>query len=369
MAVYKIFPSSDATIYSKYPAQNTGLDSILEIATKNNDNPANSLVESVPTSPLLYDDLRRSLIKFSNDDLIKIKSFVTGSWKTGLKLYLATADNLSTDYLIEARQISQSWDMGTGHFQDSPETRNGVCWYSTSSYYTSASSWASVPNQYFMTPGGGSWTGSYYGSQSFDNNSSKDINVDVTEIVNSWFSGSNNNGILLKLTSSIENNPDSYIGLSFFSVDTHTIYPPTLEMKWDDSSYTGSLSEISNSDFVVTIGNNQGLYKIQTEKVKFRINARDKYPTRVFTTSSLYTTNKRLPQSTYWAIQDLKTTDMVVDFDTNFTKVSYDQNGSFANLYLNGLEPERYYKLLVKTTLPTGETIDVDNDCIFKITR
>jgi hypothetical protein len=140
-------------------------------------------------------------------------------------------------------------------------------------------------------------------------------------------------------------------------------------MKWDDSSYTGSLSEISNSDFVVTIGNNQGIYKIQTEKVKFRINARDKYPVRVFTTSSLYTTNKRLSQSTYWAIQDLKTTDMVVDFDTNFTKVSYDQNGSFASLYLNGLEPERYYKLLVKTTLPTGETIDVDNDCIFKITR
>jgi hypothetical protein len=65
----------------------------------------------------------------------------------------------------------------------------------------------------------------------------------------------------------------------------------------------------------------------------------------------------------------MKTTDMVVDFDTDYTKVSYDQNGSFANLYLNGLEPERYYKLLVKTTLPTGETIDVDNDCIFKITR
>ena len=42
MAVYKIFPSSDATLYSKYPAQNTGLDSILEVAVKNNDNPANT---------------------------------------------------------------------------------------------------------------------------------------------------------------------------------------------------------------------------------------------------------------------------------------------------------------------------------------
>lgn len=30
MAVYKIFPTKDATIYSRYPTMNTGLDSILE---------------------------------------------------------------------------------------------------------------------------------------------------------------------------------------------------------------------------------------------------------------------------------------------------------------------------------------------------
>jgi hypothetical protein len=369
MAVYKIFPSSDATLYSKYPAQNTGLDEILEVAVKNNDNPANSLISGV-SSTSLYDDIRRSLIKFSDSDIAKIKTFVTNSvWNAGLKLYLANAENLNTTYSLEIRQVSQSWDMGTGHFGDSPETRNGVCWYSTSSYYTSASSWASVPNQYFMTRGGGSWTGSYYASQSFDYNSSKDVNANVTMIVDSWFSGSANNGFIVKFPNLIESSSVNYIGLSFFSVDTHTIYSPTLEMKWDDSSYTGSLAEISDSNFVVTIGNNQGSYKYQTEKVQFRIKARDKYPLRVFITSSFYTVNKRLPQTTYWAIQDLKTADMVIDFDTTYTKVSYDDNGSFANLYLNGLEPERYYKLLVKTTLSTGETIDIDNDCIFKITR
>ena len=30
MAVYKLFPTKDATIYSRYPTMNTGLDSILE---------------------------------------------------------------------------------------------------------------------------------------------------------------------------------------------------------------------------------------------------------------------------------------------------------------------------------------------------
>jgi hypothetical protein len=31
MAVYKLFPSQDATIYSRYPNKNTGLDEILSI--------------------------------------------------------------------------------------------------------------------------------------------------------------------------------------------------------------------------------------------------------------------------------------------------------------------------------------------------
>jgi hypothetical protein len=369
MAVYKIFPSADATLYSKYPAQNTGLDEILEVAAKNNQNPANSLVESVPFEPILYDDIRRSVIRFSDEDLDKIKLFRTGSWKAGLKLYLATADNLSTTYSLEVRQVSQSWDMGTGQFADSPETRNGVCWYSTSSYYTSASSWDTNAGSYFMTPGGGSWTGSYFGSQSFDYKANKDPNVDVTRIVDSWFSGSTNNGFIVKLPTNIESSSNSYLGLSFFSVDTHTIYPPTLEMKWDDSIYTGSLPIIDNSDFVVTIGNNLGTYINKTELVKFRVNARDKYPNRVFTTSSLYTTNKRLTQTSYWALQDVKTTDMVIDFDRVFTKISSDSNGSYFGIYMNGLEPERYYKVLIKTDLPTGESLDIDNDCIFKITR
>ena len=34
MAVYKIFPTQDATLYSAYPTMNTGLDAILETSNK-----------------------------------------------------------------------------------------------------------------------------------------------------------------------------------------------------------------------------------------------------------------------------------------------------------------------------------------------
>ena len=32
MAVYKIFPLQDSTLYSRYPAMNTGIDAILEVS-------------------------------------------------------------------------------------------------------------------------------------------------------------------------------------------------------------------------------------------------------------------------------------------------------------------------------------------------
>ena len=276
MAVYKIFASADATMYSAYIGKNTGLDEILEVSVKNS---AASVNGTYLTST--SEDIRRSIVKFSDADIQKIKSFTTGSFKTYLKLYLAEAENLTTTYSIEVRQISQSWDMGTGKFSDYPATLNGVCWNSTSSYISSSTtSWNN--SRYYTVPGGGSYT-NLSATQSFDYKDSKDISTDVTTITDSWFSESiQNYGFLLKHTVPVENNASSYIVTKFFSIDTHTIYPPTLEIRWDDSSYvTGSA--ISNSDFVLNATNNAQTYKYGTDKyriidnatVKFQINVRE----------------------------------------------------------------------------------------------
>jgi hypothetical protein len=369
MAVYKIFPSADASIYSSAPAQNTGLDEILEFGVKNSSNSINYFVDPIPSEPILDDDLRRSLVLFSNEDIDKLKTYTTGSWKTYLKLYLANAENLNTTYSVEIRQVSQSWEMGTGKRGDVPQTRNGVCWYNTGSFTTPSNNWG-LNRSAYLTPGGGSWTNLYI-TQSFTYTVNKDINVDVSTIVDTWFSGSENNaGFILKFPDSVEQNPLSYINLSFFSVDTHTIYPPVLEIRWDDSLYsTGSLNVIDNSNSIITLNNNQGSYKYGTDKYRFRINSRDKYPVRVFTTSSLYTTNKALPKTSYWALQDVKTEDILIDFDTEYTKISCDSTSSYFDLYMTGLEPERYYKILVRTVLSDGESYDTDNNLIFKIVR
>ena len=364
MAVYKIFASADTTLYSAYPTQNTGLDEILEVASKNNS------ISNFVISEGSGDDIRRALVQFSDEDLQKAKNIFSGSsfsYDAYLRLYLATAENLNTVYDVEVRQVSQSWEMGTGKFLDSPASTNGACWSTTDS----ATLWNDPV--YYNTVGGGNWTSTYV-TQSFDYKADKDLNVRVTDIVNSWFYGFPNDGFVIKFPIDVERSSGSYIGLSFFSVDTHTIYPPTLEFRWDDSSYnSGSLSVVNSSNTIVTVTNNPGKFKYESSaydsSYNFRIAARDKFPVRAFTTSSIYTVNKALPPTSYWAIQDLKTEEMVVDYDYDFTKVSCDSNGSNFTIYTGGLEPERYYKILIKIVLNSGEILEIDNNSVFKIVK
>ena len=56
----------------------------------------------------------------------------------------------------------------------------------------------------------------------------------------------------------------------------------------------------------------------------------------------------------------------MIDFDDVYTKLSQDTTSSYFTLYMNGLEPERYYKILIKTIFQ-GQTIVVDNNYYFKI--
>ena len=53
-------------------------------------------------------------------------------------------------------------------------------------------------------------------------------------------------------------------------------------------------------------------------------------------------------------------------FDTTYTKLSVDASGSYFELHMNGLEPERYYKVLIQTTI-NGSTIVYDDNYYFKV--
>jgi hypothetical protein len=370
MAIYKIFPEKSATLYSFYPTVNTGLDEILEISTYYSINGT--------------DEVSRSVIKFPSAQISEIiaSKIGTGSFDAYLKLYLANASSIPLNYTLYSHPLASDWNMGTGRLGNAPITTDGVSWEYTdqdsgSVWFTSASialpsnSTGSYRNGNGAAVGGGYWyTGSQYASsQSFTNSTSKDIELKVSNAVKAWYSSSiPNYGFILKHSSSIEFTSQSKFETKYFSNNTHTIYPPCLEIRWNDASYTGSIAIISSSLFVATLGNNKNEYQ-QDSVQRFRVNVRDQFPTRRFQTTSLYLDNKALPTSSYWSIKDLDTEEIVVDYDTNYTKISYDASGSYFDVYMNGLEPERYYKLLFKTVLADGETVISDNNYYFKVIR
>jgi hypothetical protein len=365
MAVYKIFPTQDTTLYSLYPEMNTGLDEILESSLE----VGNYGTPSPQTS--------RFLIQFDSNEITDIiNNRISGSqFQSNLKCFVANVTGLNSNTTVEVYPISQSWNMGTGRFAYSPEVQNGASWiwrdyqggiaWTTSSYeVNSTGSYSSS-----VDPGGATWYTTYSGSQTFKYYTDKDININTTDIVSAWYSSSiENNGFIIKQETEFIDSEDVQPKMKYFSIDTHTIYPPCLEFKWTDATFnTGSstLPTIDIQPFVVTIGENSGYYYPDSTN-EFRVYSRPEYPARVFSTASYFTQNFYLPDNSYYAIKDLDTDEYVVDFDITYTQLSKDEVSSFFTLYMKGLQPERYYKILIKTTVD-GSTVVLDNYYYFKI--
>lgn len=339
MAVYKIFPEKDTFISSYRSSQNFGRDEMLEVFRSAYDTSINL-------------DTTRALVQFSNSSIQNIiTNIVSGSaYSASLRLYLANA-TLPSNYTILGHRVTTAWDMGLGKAADVPITTTGCTW------------------DYPWTTDGGDYNVTTY-SQSFNYIDNKDINMDITSLVNYWYSNPTiNYGILLKQSSSIENNTTSSFGTKYFSMDTHTIYPPQIELKWDDSLYNTTLTQITTSDFVAVISNLKSEIPEGTTYT-FKLKARDRFPARAFTTTSVYLVPKALPVTTYWALKDAKTEEVVIDFDDKFTKVSCDNTGNYFKIYMDGLEPERYYQIIIKTILSDGETIIIEDPLnYFKLIR
>ena len=307
----------------------------------------------------------------------------------------AVVNGLNIDQELKIYPISGSWGMGSGKLFNAPQTTDGASWewrtYSGSD--VGAQKWQTTgPFQPYATAsfsssvdGGGNWyTGSnlelpVIQSQSFSYGIGVDLSVDVTNTIKTWYTNSlvdntvgfPNNGFLVKQSSSKEfvNNQATTATFRYFSIDTNTIYPPLLDLKWSDWYYnTGSSnnSVLGTPEAFMSVYNNNGTYYSESVE-RFRIAAIPKYPDVVFQTASLYTTNYYLPNdSSLYAIKDTDTNEFVIPFDNDYTKISADSTSSYFDVYMNGLEPERYYTILIKTIVD-GTTHVFDQDIMFKV--
>jgi hypothetical protein len=370
MAVYKIFPDKDTFIYTEVPIANAGYDEMLEIGGYN--------ISEVP-------QMSRILLHFADREVNDVVSNKIGSteYSASLNLKIATAYETPISHSVYAYPVYEYWDGGVGKYGDYPWDLSGAAW--RYALEQSKGSWTLPHNTVNMPayvtgsylegyPGGGNWyTGSngisLESSQSFEVNDSVDLDLNVTEAVKLMYTGSiSNNGFILKFPSDIEFDITSSVRHKFYSANTNTIYPPTLDLKWDDSSYlTGSLDVLGTDIAEIDITNNKGQYP-DIGKQRFRLLARPKFPVRTFTTSSVYKTNYALPQESYWGLKDEFTEEMVIPFDDEFTKISCDEKGSYFDIYMDGLQPERYYRVLVKSVID-GTTAVINKDNVFKVVR
>lgn len=377
MAVLKIFPEKDATLYSLFPNMNTGLDEIIEATLTtyaySNPNPQAS----------------RFLIQFSDEDLtsainlIPQADFDSGNFQARLQCFIAKAEGLALDTTVVCHPVAKSWGMGTGRYLDEPTVTNGTSWnwadYSGNTPWTSSiPTGATSSYTSSVSPGGGAWyTGSQYSSSvTFTYRTDKDINLDVTNTVKAWTTSSGaiptqkltNYGFIVKQQNEFIYNKDVQPELRYFSVDTNTIYPPALQISWDDFVFnTGSSTQtiLNTLPATVNIAENPGIFFSESIN-RFRINARPEYPIQLWTTSSVYLTNYYLPTASYYAIKDLETNEYIIDFDTTYTKLSADATSSYFDLRMNFLQPERYYQILIQSTI-NGSTMVFDNQYYFKV--
>jgi len=372
MAVYKLFPYKDTSLYSMFPTMNTGIDPINQISN------LNFAINTLPT-------VARSLIAFDTSEIRSVlDNKVTGNWQADIRSFIATAQGVYKDTSVEVFPTYDEWFNGTGTYLDQPLTTDGAAWNSPvlgngTSWNSGGPGYTSSFNPSYSPQGGGNWflsssDGSidYPVTQSFGPRTQFDMNINITSMVEDWYSGSlPNNGIIVKWEDDVEFNTSKQVQpvIQYYSVDTNTIYPPELEIKWDDSTWnTGSstITELFQPNAFIALAENPGIFYSESIN-RFRLNCRPKYPTRAWSTSSLYTKQHYLPSGSAWyAIKDLDTNEYVVDFDSNYTRLSADATSSYFDVYMNGLQPERYYKILIQVN-SEGSTTVYDDNYYFKV--
>jgi hypothetical protein len=228
MAIKRYFANADTTITNAFKANlstrgvsgNMGQSDILEIfSIYGQANPSSS-------------ELSRILVQFPINNIVSDRNSglvpTSGSVSWYLKLYNAKhAETVPRDYTLTVSAVSKSWDEGYGLDMEEYSNFGYANWNSASSSSVGGViDWTSAGGDYHTTPS--------IVSQTF-NVGTEDLSLDVTNIVESWITGSiQNYGFGVKLTSSQEQAAESFYTKRFFARGTEFFFKkPTLEARWN----------------------------------------------------------------------------------------------------------------------------------------
>jgi len=355
-----ISSGSNTTTGESFKNQNFGKDQILEVRKQffNGE----------------FHHQSRALVQFSGTSFTNMSQSIVEGTITNPKFFLKLHEingnsKLSDSYTLHIQPISQSWTEGTGKFGDNPKNILGCSWENRNNVINGdTTTWAD---------NGGTVLSVSSSTQTFLNES-PDIEVEVTNMVNMWLSGQEENyGMLIRITGSQETDETTFCDSKFFGKNTHTIYPPRLEVRWDDhlpctGSNTGSLNQLTSSGLVDNHLYLRGLqegYK-ENDRVRFRVGSRKKHIQKTFTNSVQTHTGSFIAEgSGSYAIKDVATNEYIIPFSDDYTLISCDAGGLYFNQWLDGFFPDRVYKIELKLKTDDGQEQIFDDDFEFIIRR
>ena len=109
MAIYKLFPYKDATLYSFFPEMNTGIDPITDISNLN---------IAVATNP----QVARFLTEFVQSEIEDvINNKINGAqWDVDFRSFIATAQGIVESTDLSVHPLAQYWYNGSGEYLNIP---------------------------------------------------------------------------------------------------------------------------------------------------------------------------------------------------------------------------------------------------------
>lgn len=332
----------DSYIDERYPLSNYGLNNILLIK------------KEIVDSSTIYNS--RILMKFNLSELQNlINSNKISDPTYYLNLYSAGSYHVNLNSDIKIYPVSGSWNNGTGVNIENEylQEEDGASWLYRNNYDELNLTWSfdnletDVTYSYQTNKGGGTWYDNLEASQSINYNEDDllDIRVNVTDIVNSWLTGSiSNNGFLIKKSEENESNSINYNEISFFSKDSTTVYYPKLEVIEDDSIYiTGSRLYNFDERYRLYTSNLKNEYSSKS-KEKITISCNELYPTKTYQMALTSSYNEiQMPENSYYEVIRKDVGDNIIS-KSEGTKISSTESENYFYFDFSNLNKHYNYQ-------------------------
>lgn len=401
MAFKRLFPTADSTIQSLYPLKNEGMDEVLEVGS----------YHELASRNVFRTVIRFDIIQLTgamNAANLKPKRYLSTTpsrFKTELILRSTEHIEIITPIVLRAYPLAASFTEGAGSRSDSPHTNTQVSWLNrntvnawvsgsgtltsndnvTLSYTSSYSGSVAVGASYIYsyTPPTGSNTP--LSSEAIDVSQTlewyvPEVSLDITKIAseiwarydyNIWSTRATNTGTSTNFGVLVmaDNSLAEHTGvLQFFSRQTHTVYPPSLDLKWNDYYYSASGVVPTSPDNILITDNLKKSYG-PSDIITVIVTPKRRYPQRSFATASMYSPKTiSLPSSSYWMVRDVATGEAIIPYDESYLRLRgrVDNDSDFV-LDMDSFMKYRLYR--VEYRIDWGDTVTTHQGSSFMVDK